>query len=75
MKTKTFIQTITIIVLLVGAVFLGSKILNIQPPAPPDEHGDGGGGHEGHADAEPAKGPTGGRLFGEKDFQTEVTIY
>ena len=75
MKTKTFIQTITIIVLLVGAVFLGSKILNIQPPAPPDEHGDGGGGHEGHADAEPTKGPKRGRLFGEKDFQTEVTIY
>ena len=81
MKTKTFIQTITIIVLLVGALFVGSRILNIKPPAPPDEHGHGGGheegegGHEGHADAEPAKGPKGGRLFGEKDFQTEVTIY
>lgn len=46
MKTKTFIQVITIIVLLTGAVFVSSKILNIKPPAPADEHGHGGGGHE-----------------------------
>jgi len=75
MKTKTFIQTITIIVLLVGALFVGSRILNIKPPASVDEHGheEGEGGHV-HA-KENVKGPKGGRLFGEKDFQTEVTIY
>ncbi len=81
MKTRTFIQTITIIVLLVGAVFVGSRILKIEPPAPTDEHGHGGheegeGGHEGHGHAEETvKGPKGGRLFGDKDFQAEVTIY
>ncbi len=54
MKTKTFIQTITIIVLLTGAVFVGSKILHTKPPAPKgEEHGhggheEGGGGHDGH---------------------------
>jgi cobalt-zinc-cadmium efflux system membrane fusion protein len=78
MKTRTFVQIITIIVLLVGAAFVGNRILNIEPPAPADPHGHGGGGHEGHddhAEEEPVKGPKGGRLFGEKDFQTEVTIY
>lgn len=47
MKTKTFIQIITIIVLLTGAMFVGAKILQTKPPAPKgDEHGHGGGGHE-----------------------------
>lgn len=47
MKTKTFIQTITIIVLLTGAVFVGTKILNTKPPAPKgEEHEHGGHGHE-----------------------------
>lgn len=46
MKTRTLIQIITIIVLLCGAMFVGSKILKIKPPAPADEHGHGGGGHE-----------------------------
>ena len=77
MKTKTFVQTTTIIMLLVGAMFVGRRILDITPPAPADEHDHGGGheGGEGHADAAPAKGPKGGRLFGGKDFQAEVTIY
>ncbi len=46
MKTRTFIQIITIIVLLTGAMFVGSRILSIKPPAPADEHGHGHGGHE-----------------------------
>jgi len=48
MKTKTFVQIIAIIVLLTGAVFVGSKILKIEPPAPSDEHGHGHGGGEEH---------------------------
>lgn len=83
MKTKTFIQAIVIIVLALGAVFVGARILSIKPPAPADPHGhgehaEGGeGGHEGHGhEAEQVvKGPKGGRLFGDKDFQAEVTIY
>ncbi|MEO8350270.1 MAG: efflux RND transporter periplasmic adaptor subunit [Chthoniobacteraceae bacterium] len=76
MKTKTFIQIIVIMALLAGAVFVGSKILKIEPPAPDDPHGHGHGGHAGHGhDEEPVKGPKGGRLLGDDHFQTEVTIY
>ncbi len=46
MKTRTFIQIITIIGLLVGAVFVGSRILRIEAPAPVDEHGHGHAGHD-----------------------------
>jgi cobalt-zinc-cadmium efflux system membrane fusion protein len=86
MKTRTFFQIITIIVLLVGALFIGSRILKIEPPAPADEeHEHGGHGHEhadahgGHAehgeDGEAVKGPKGGRLLSDGDFAIEVTIY
>lgn len=70
MKQKTIIQIIAIIVLLTGAVFVGVKILSTKPPASAEAHG-AGGEHE----EESAKGPHGGRLFGEKNFQAEVTIY
>ncbi len=72
MKNKTFIQIVAIIGLLCGALFVGSRILQIEPAAPAGEEGHAG--HDEHEEA-PAKGPKGGRLFGEKDFQTEVTIY
>jgi cobalt-zinc-cadmium efflux system membrane fusion protein len=61
------------IVLGLGALFAGYKILKTKRPAPVDEHGHGGG-HDEHEE-EVVKGPNGGRLFGEKDFQAEVTIY
>jgi cobalt-zinc-cadmium efflux system membrane fusion protein len=69
MKTRTFIQTITIIVLLCGATFVGRKILDTKPPeskGEEHEHGHGGGGHgheeggehghgkEGHVELTPA---------------------
>jgi cobalt-zinc-cadmium efflux system membrane fusion protein len=65
MKTRTFIQIITIIVLLTGAVFVGAKILQTKPPAPKgEEHGHGGEGRgdehghehgkEGHVELTPA---------------------
>jgi cobalt-zinc-cadmium efflux system membrane fusion protein len=69
MKTRTFLQIITIIVLLAGAVFVASRILDIEPPAPVGER------EGGQREEERARGPMGGRLFGEKDFQAEVTIY
>jgi len=91
MKTSTFLQVITIIALLTGALYFGSRILNIEPPAPADEHGHGGESHGGghghqHADAhgghaehgegeEAAKGPKGGRLLSEGDFALEITLY
>ena len=78
MKTRTFIQVIVIFALALGSVFVGKKILSIEPQAPADEHEHrhGGGGHEGHEHAEESvKGPKGGRLLGEEDFQAEVTIY
>jgi cobalt-zinc-cadmium efflux system membrane fusion protein len=59
------------IVLGLGALFAAFKILKTKPPAAVDEHGHGHDEHE----EEVAKGPHGGRLFGEKDFQAEVTIY
>jgi membrane fusion protein, heavy metal efflux system len=47
MKTKIFVQIVVIIGLVLGAVFVGAKILTIGPPQPADEHGHGsGGGHE-----------------------------
>jgi cobalt-zinc-cadmium efflux system membrane fusion protein len=80
MKTRTFIQVIVIVLLAAGAVVVGVGILKIKPPAPADPHGHGGahaeeGGHEGHTDEEHVRGPKGGRLLGEKDFQAEVTIH
>lgn len=64
MKTRTFIQIITIIVLLTGAAFVGNKILKTKPPAPKGEEGHGGGEHgdehghehgkEGHVELTPA---------------------
>ena len=70
---KRILIAIVSIVLVLGALFVGYKILSTKPPAPVDEHGHGGG-HDEHEE-EVVKGPNGGRLFGEKDFQTEVTIY
>jgi membrane fusion protein, heavy metal efflux system len=58
MKTKTFAQIITLLALLVGTVFLGSKILKVQPPSPKGEQGGesrGGQDHAGHAHEEHAK--------------------
>ena len=55
------------------AAFGGWKILNSKAAEPAGEHGEHE--EEGHAEEEPVKGPQGGRLFGEKDFQAEVTIY
>lgn len=69
MKRKAVV--IISIVLGLGALFAGYKILSTKPPAPVDEHGHG----DGHKEEEVVKGPNGGRLFGEKDFQAEVTIY
>lgn len=74
MKTKTFVQIIAIIVLLGGTLFLGNRILKSKPPVSADAHGGEAEGEKGHA-GETVKGPHGGRLFGEKDFQAEVTIY
>lgn len=59
------------IVLGLGALFAAYRILGTKPPEKVDEHGHGNDEHE----EEVAKGPKGGRLFGEKDFQAEVTIY
>jgi membrane fusion protein, heavy metal efflux system len=82
MKTKIFVQIIVIIVLALGTVFVGAKILTIGPQQPTDEHEHGhGGGHEhgahaGHDEGEEApRGPNGGRLLREGDFALEITIY
>jgi cobalt-zinc-cadmium efflux system membrane fusion protein len=69
MKTRMFIQVVVIIALLAGVAFVGRGILAIQPPGPADEH------DHGENDAEILRGPKGGRLLGEKEFQVEVTIY
>lgn len=53
-----------------GAIFAGYKILKTKPATQVDEHG-----HGGEHEEEVVKGPNGGRLFGEKNFQAEVTIY
>ena len=68
---KRILVAIVSIVLVLGALFVGYKILSTKPPAPVDEHGHDGG-HDEHEE-EVVKGPNGGRLFGEKDFQTEVS--
>lgn len=74
MKTKTFVQIIAIVVLLGGTLFVGARVLKSKPPAAAGDHGGESLSGEGHAE-ESVKGPKGGRLFGEKDFQAEVTIY
>lgn len=65
MKYKNLIQIAAIAVLLVGALFVGLKIFSAKPATAADEH----------AEEAVIKGPHGGRLFGEKKFQAEVTIY
>jgi len=67
------IAVIISIVLGLGAFFAAYKILKTKPPVPLDAHGHGGHGDE--HEVEVVKGPHGGRLFGEKEFQAEVTIY
>ncbi|MEO8438734.1 MAG: efflux RND transporter periplasmic adaptor subunit, partial [Spartobacteria bacterium] len=53
-----------------GVLFAAYKIFNSRPATHTDEHG------HGHAEEEEVvKGPHGGRLLGEKDFQAEITIY
>lgn len=52
-----------------AAVFAATRILNHKTPAAdPHAHGEASG-------AEPDRGPHGGRFFGDRDFQCEVTIY
>jgi cobalt-zinc-cadmium efflux system membrane fusion protein len=70
---KRIAVAIISIFVVLGALFAGYKILSTNPPAAADEHGHGGG-HDEHEE-EVVKGPNGGRLFGGKDFQAEVTIY
>lgn len=77
MKTRTFLQVITIAVLFVPAAFVAKRILGIERSAGTDEHGHAGHDHGDEHDhgEEDAKGPHGGRLLGEKDLQAEVTLY
>lgn len=70
MKRNALIITI---VVGLGALFAGYKFLSTKPAEAVDRHGHGGG--RGEHEEEIAKGPNRGRLFGEMDFQAEVTIY
>lgn len=61
-----------------AGVVLGLLILiGVKPSITADEHGGEKreGVEEGHAEAQTAKGPHGGRLFSEGDFALEVTIF
>ncbi len=44
-------------------------------PEAADEHGHGHDEEQGHAESAPAKGPHGGRLLTDGDFQIEMTIF
>jgi cobalt-zinc-cadmium efflux system membrane fusion protein len=61
-------------------VVLGLLILiGVKPSTTADEHGGEKAGHEeggkGHAEAQAAKGPHGGRLLPQGDFAVEITIF
>src|SRR5215207_3278332 len=64
-------RILAILVVIAAAVFAATRILNYETPTGGDPHGHG---HEAEAE-KTARGPHGGRLFGDRDFQCEVTIY
>ena len=72
MKTRIILQTLAILALLTGAMFIGKEILSLHPAVTSDGHGDD---EAGEPKTQTARGPHGGRIFGDGDFQTEVTIY
>lgn len=64
-------QFALVLIVIAAAVFAGTRILRDETPAGNDPHG-----HSRETKAEEtARGPHGGRLFGDRDFQCEVTIY
>lgn len=63
------LKIVLIPIIIAAAVFAATRILNHETPP-------GGEPHANEAEAEDtARGPHGGRLFGDRDFQCEVTIY
>ena len=63
------LKILLIPIIIAAAVFAATRILNHESPPGGDPHGN-------EAEAEDtARGPHGGRLFGDRDFQCEVTIY
>jgi cobalt-zinc-cadmium efflux system membrane fusion protein len=55
------------------SVWLAFVLGSCGKPGAPDEHGHDSHGEEGHAEAE--RGPHGGRLLEDGDFELEVTIF
>jgi membrane fusion protein, heavy metal efflux system len=73
MNGKAIINAGIAALLLIGGAFAAKQILGIKIGG--GEHAHGHGEEAAAEDKSKVRGPHGGRLFGEKDFQCEMQIY
>ncbi len=67
---RKVLQPAIVLLIVAASVGLGAMILRTRPAVAASHAEEAVGGDE-----EPAKGPHGGRLLGERSFQVELTIY